>query len=331
MKYVIYLVLVFLFLGCEKEDALTSKIKLENLYVIEDDPNNPVKHRIYDIYTQYGVPVYFNDTIGKVFVKTDVTGKDVYRYETLDLAWGFTSYSDVKYNYEYLIDPDEQLKALGIIEEYLRVASKLLYPFNFFVTKSATIVDQKDSKKLYEKGAYTINYRTVLMTGDWTEDLVASLPETMMREMVKSKILNYKDQLAAFNDVSDKVWYGEMWTDLDPHWYDYVDGTDKPRWYFSPSALDDSWFGVASMEPEELAEFRAAIRLAIGQFGFVSAGKFTSLSSPSDSETDLVAYISEMLNHSKAEFEKLWGNSPLVMENITIIFFIQHSIRDCGQ
>ena len=148
---VLYLLLALLVLGCEKESGLTSKIELEDLYAIKDDPSDPVKHRVYELYSKYGIPVYFNDTIGKIFVKKDVTGKDVYRYETLDLSWGFTSYSQLKYSYEYMTDPDEQLTALGIIEEYLELAAKPLHPFNFFVTKSAKTIDIKDEEKIYKE------------------------------------------------------------------------------------------------------------------------------------------------------------------------------------
>ena len=318
---VLYLLLALLVLGCEKESGLTSKIELEDLYAIKDDPSDPVKHRVYELYSKYGIPVYFNDTIGKIFVKKDVTGKDVYRYETLDLSWGFTSYSQLKYSYEYMTDPDEQLTALGIIEEYLELAAKPLHPFNFFVTKSAKTIDIKDEEKIYKEGEYKIHFRTVLMTGDWTESQITSLPNEMMREMVKNKITNYKDLLAAFNSVSDRVWYGKSWAKLDPHWYDYVDGTTWPRYYFSPSALSDTWYAINEFEPEELEEFRAALRLAMGQFGFVAGGQ-SSLYTPGDNEKDLVSYISEMLNRSRDEFIELWGESPLVMAKYEILYHI---------
>lgn len=59
-----------------------------NCMLLQDDPDDPVKHRIYEIYETYGIPVYFNDTIGRIFLKTDVHGQPVYQYEKLDLAWG---------------------------------------------------------------------------------------------------------------------------------------------------------------------------------------------------------------------------------------------------
>lgn len=323
MRNVIYLVFAFLILGCGNEDELTSKIEIENLYGIQDDPSDPVKHRVFEMYSEYGIPVYFNDTIGRIFVKKDVTGKDVYRYETLDLAWGFTSYDRVTYDYEYMMDPDEQLKALDIIENYLKLAAKPLHPFNFFVTKSAKITDSNDKEEIYEKGAYTINYRTLLMTGDWTDSQVENLPGEMVREMVKSKIVNYKDLLEAFNTISDPTWYGEIWSNLDPHYYDYVDGIGQPKAWFTPSALSEDWYLASYFTEEKLAEFRAAVRAAIGQLGFVNGDpSWGNVLSPSNNEKDLVLYITEMLRLSRDEFEELWGGCPLVMEKYEILYDI---------
>lgn len=59
MRNVIYLVFAFLILGCGNEDELTSKIEIENLYGIQDDPSDPVKHRVFEMYSEYGIPVYF--------------------------------------------------------------------------------------------------------------------------------------------------------------------------------------------------------------------------------------------------------------------------------
>ena len=55
-------------IACSKESTLESRINLDELYVIQDDPDDPVKHRIYEIYETYGIPVYFNDTMGNRFI-----------------------------------------------------------------------------------------------------------------------------------------------------------------------------------------------------------------------------------------------------------------------
>ena len=100
-----------------------------------------------------------------------------------------------------------------------------------------------------------------------------------------------------------------------------METTDKPSYYFSPSALSDTWYAINEFEPEELEEFRAALRLAMGQFGFVAGGQ-SSLYTPGDNEKDLVSYISEMLNRSRDEFIELWGESPLVMAKYEILYHI---------
>ena len=80
------MLLACLLLACQKEDGITPGTGFENLYTIQDDPNDSIQHKRYELYTTYGVPVFFNDTIGKVFVKTDVNGDSVFRYETLELG-----------------------------------------------------------------------------------------------------------------------------------------------------------------------------------------------------------------------------------------------------
>ena len=66
MRRFIYMCFCLLMIACSKESTLESRINLDELYVIQDDPDDPVKHRIYEIYETYGIPVYFNDTIGRI-------------------------------------------------------------------------------------------------------------------------------------------------------------------------------------------------------------------------------------------------------------------------
>ena len=67
MRRFIYICFCLLMIACSKESTLESRINLDELYVIQDDPDDPVKHRIYEIYETYGIPVYFNDTIWMIF------------------------------------------------------------------------------------------------------------------------------------------------------------------------------------------------------------------------------------------------------------------------
>lgn len=331
MRNVIYILLIVLISGCQKEDALKPNLEYDHLYVIEDDPSDPVKHRVYEIYKQYDVPVYFNDTIGKIFMKNNIHGNPVYRYETLDLGWSFTSYSNTKYHYEYMIEAEERMKALDIIENYLKLASKALYPYNFFVVKSASTEDTQGGIKNYKAGDFVINFRSLLMTGDWVSSGVEGLPADMRREMVKNKIMNYKDLLSAFNNTSKAEWYDVSYKSLNPNHFDALvvpnefewkyETMAPPEYYFGPGCFETNWWGAKEFTLEGLENFRAAVRLKIGLWGFVSSG-YTGGSTPIDTEHDLTAYISEMLNYSREEFGELWGASPLVMKKYDILYEI---------
>ena len=44
--------------ACQKEDGITPGTGFENLYTIQDDPNDSIQHKRYELYTTYGVPVF---------------------------------------------------------------------------------------------------------------------------------------------------------------------------------------------------------------------------------------------------------------------------------
>lgn len=127
----LYILLICLLLACQKEDGITPGIGFENLYTIQDDPNDSIQHKRYELYTTYGVPVFFNDTIGKVFVKVDVNGDSVFRYETLDLNWTFSGSNSgsVTYQVTRLTDPDLMMKSLRFCRNLSKNSQPALYPY----------------------------------------------------------------------------------------------------------------------------------------------------------------------------------------------------------
>ena len=144
------MLLACLLLACQKEDGITPGTGFENLYTIQDDPNDSIQHKRYELYTTYGVPVFFNDTIGKVFVKTDVNGDSVFRYETLDLNWAFngTNSGSVTYQVTRLTDPGLMMKSLRFAEIFLKNSQQALYPYALWLTEkcyqlSSAGVEQK--------------------------------------------------------------------------------------------------------------------------------------------------------------------------------------------
>lgn len=332
--------------GCDKrEEDLTPTIKPEQFYVIQDNPADSVQHLAYEIYQKYGVPVFFKDTIGRTFVKTDIHGDSVFQYETFDLAWGFTGYSDAKYTIHYMNKPEEQMQGLRIVEEFLQQSDKVLHPFTFLIADSLVKVDNTGKRTLISETDFLINFRTVFLSGGWEND-VSYYAKNILRASIETKIGKFPDDLAVFKEVSDKNWYGgKGWVDLDPtvnaiipNPYDLIGWggiMSSPLLPFSAQILRNGWFGEQYFKGEEpdlgfppsfpyrdLLELRHNVRMKIGQFGFVDGNKNTLLATPATPDDDLSDYIVEMLKYDKAGFEAVWGEAPLVMKKYNIIYNI---------
>lgn len=306
MKNVLLIILAFWMLGCNKsEEALEPAVHYDHLYIIQDNPADSIQHKRYEIYQKYGVSVYFNDTVGRVYVKQNIHGDSVFHYETLDLAWGFTSHSDIDYSYKYITDPSQKMKGLEIMEEFLELANEKLYPFTVLITKSAIGIDNTGRETLIQEGAFKTNYRMLYLSGDWTEAQINNLPNDILKGCIKDKIKNYRDNLAEFEDVSNQGWYDEFWWDLDKT---LPVGTDA-------GVLSPGWWKFDRYTPEQIAAMRTEVRGQIGPFGFVCG----DLYSPRDYDADLDGYISEMTVYPKAQFEEYWGSHALVMKKYRIL------------
>lgn len=88
MKRNIVVLLVSLVLvacGDEGENPGISNLD-RNWYVIEDNLDDPVDHERFLIYEQYGVSVYYNDTVGSM-IRQDQWGNDYCYYEVLQVFY----------------------------------------------------------------------------------------------------------------------------------------------------------------------------------------------------------------------------------------------------
>ncbi|MDE6452399.1 MAG: hypothetical protein K2L23_09005, partial [Odoribacter sp.] len=195
----LYILLACLGIACQREEEIIPGIEYENLYTIMDNPDDSVQHKRYELYKTYGVPVFFNDTIGKVFVKVDIRGDSVFHYETLDLNWAFSSTNSgsVTYQVTRLTTPELQMKSLRFAEVFLKNSQPALYPYAVWLTEkcyqlSSVGVEQKEMVS---------RYRNVMFS--WIDELKE---EKMLEkaigfrnEMVKLKVQEYKTELNTDN------------------------------------------------------------------------------------------------------------------------------------
>ena len=115
MKHIfLFLCSVLALAACSSEDPITPRLTYGNDFVITDQPNDSIQHTRYLIYKDFGVPVYFNDTIAKHTEGIGVDGKPRTTYETVDLNWTFSGYNrGVKYSYVYLTAPEDQMRSVS--------------------------------------------------------------------------------------------------------------------------------------------------------------------------------------------------------------------------
>ena len=102
--------------ACSEEDDLTPSRTDQNWFVVEDDPNDPLTHLRYQIYTDYGVPVFYNDTLGAQ-IRYDRHGEAYTYYEILKVDYNLSSYA--KIDYVLADDTTDVMLALELMDKYL--------------------------------------------------------------------------------------------------------------------------------------------------------------------------------------------------------------------
>lgn len=344
----LYILLACLGIACQKEDGITPGIIYENLYAITDDPTDSIQHRRYELFEKYGVPVFFNDTVGQVFVKVDVNGDSVFRYETLDLNWAFssTNSSTVTYHVTRITDPALQMKALRMAETYLENSFPALYPYALWLTKDCYVISSSVEQK-----EVVSRYRNLLFAGIdgiAEEDMPAKAKE-FRNEVVKLRVQNYETQVKAFNSVTDEKYYDVRWStlypkEIVPHW-----NNPNTAWYPFGFALEKEWnqedrsallrevrnygnntderFKMGKWTEEDFDVYNAYCRPLVGAFGFITYDVLSGsvAYTPQNTENDLTYYLEEMLKYSREEFLERWESSPLVLKKYEILYAV---IRD---
>lgn len=317
MKKLLYFVIGLVFVSCSKEE-LDQPVIYENLYEIQDDPSDPVRHRIWQIYEKYGMPVYFNDTVGKYYVKDDIYGNPYYRYELLDLNWNF--YSDnsqtVTYKNYYQTDPEQQMISLDFVEKLLEKISKPLQPYAMFLADSIAIMDDKGGGYLL----YKVQFRLVSVTGLHKKSEIAkdSLIDKLTRSLIELRMPKYLTYVNRFNSICKSGWYNSKWKDLgidDMGSFGTSIFTEQTKQYLMKGTQWD-----APWTEEQVEEERDRIRNLIGAFGFVGGSTYSTGFSPDNASRDLDTYMTEILSCNRAEFERRWGNYPLVMKKYEILY-----------
>lgn len=338
MKYVVYSIMILFFFACGKEDTLTNEIDFSNPYAIEDNTSDAVQHERFLIYQDFGLSVYFNDTINEVLVRNDIYGNPVYRYETIDAKWTFFNDADQAIagdlEYVYTQGEERQLNALKMVRLYCEKSSKVLRPAMMLVVDTIFNVNG-DTRVAYDNRS---NFRALLWAGLADKDTLTVEGEIseLKKNFVETRMANYEDVVNEFGSVSESQWYGNTHLFTYPTSDIYGLGTYVGR-YAQPESLfgvntigdyDDmaswnlyyAWYGAYFEANDYYERSKVAYCAVVGPYGFVHPWPNTAAGAPTNVDQDLGYFLDLMLFYSREEFEHYWGGYPLVMEKYEILY-----------
>lgn len=329
-KYIFYLLLVLVWASCEKEDALESKVDYFNLYTITDNPNDSVQHLRYEIYKEYGIPVYFTDTVGKYPLAVNIYGDTIYEYELLDLNWEFTNSAeeDRIIEYDFLDDDTKKYNSLLFVKKFIENSAPSLRPLSMMVVDSLMVIGGNGGQG-WEKELH--NFRTIVWAdiATMTEEEQDALIDETCKNLVGEKIQNYTYEITQFQMVSDQ-YYGNRYPTPLPYPATCITEIVDEN---NPFAYLRTWFGqnyviwvydYGYSHEEAIAEInnmRASYCAITGAWGFVYGyGILASYQAP-NADDDLDCYLERILSdNSAAWFEKYYSNYPLVMKKYEILY-----------
>lgn len=340
-KHIAYSFCLFfavLWTACEDTEKLENKIDFSSPYVLTDDPNDPIQHHRYLIFKEYGVPVFFNDTVSQTYIADDYDGEPIYRYETLDLNWSFSSHNKdkVKYMIEYYDEEDieNQEKALKFVDAFLGEASKPMRPFSIFLTKSLTKVEENKAPEAFD---YWSGFRTLVIPNvqNVAEERIGEFSSEILRSMLIDKVKGTSTVVNEFGEVSNKnKYYDKPWVNENNNGgLGCVWGVVHKGTYWKPSLLYteaqqkkivSEWWSSGINTDEEFEAERAIIFQQIGQFGFICGSQSYSqmedhMRSPKNVSEDMEFYLKTILEIGETEFMNRYGESPLVVKKYNIL------------
>lgn len=319
------------------EDALKPEIDFSSPYVMKDDPSDPIQHRCYEVYKQYGVSVFFTDTITKEYIGEDHFGKPLYKSETLDLNWDFTSNSSKgsKYVFDYLKDAEQKTNAMRFVDIHLSRVSKSMRPFTILLTDSIHRVKGTETTD-YQ---YVSNFRVLAMAKlrDMTDRQLDSLSLAIISKTVIDKVKLNSSLTARFYAVSDKGgYYGKEWQEIGSTLKYFTEAKWKNA-KLAPNVIWNEGAYEASCAKNPYSVFnpnrgwteeafntaRTEITAEAGKYGFICGdcyldGAMGHLNTPSKDD-DIQFFVTKMLDLGAAKFKERYGKSTLVMKKYDIL------------
>ncbi|WP_303179082.1 hypothetical protein [uncultured Butyricimonas sp.] len=126
-------------MSCGDDDHL-SPSDLDGDWYVLTDSEDPLDHLRYTVYETYGIPIFYNDTIGRQDRGVDNAGVPIIYYEILNPNYSIESSTEYA-QYELSDNPEAITAGVEFIRDEIfpRLVSPKLYPRSFLLVKTLTL------------------------------------------------------------------------------------------------------------------------------------------------------------------------------------------------
>ena len=230
----------------------------KNWYVVENKPGE-LNQLLYKVYTEIGMPIFYNDTLGVWEDGVDAYGKPVIRHELLMIGYTVSDYYDDVCKYVLSDDEEGMIAAVEVLQkEVFPKLSQIQLPNCILLVDTLYTLQDTNwvvSNVLKEVRGTVVGINVTNMEGSGVETLTNEeegvkvinvknmTPEAQQEwglsilneELAANLAANYSEELNAFYEISRLAGDSYGWDySLSMKWYDGIMATiyNKPAEYY---------------------------------------------------------------------------------------------------
>ena len=292
---IITLALVIFCASCQKEEVTKFPDYDKDWFVLVDNPSDPADHAAYLFYKEFGIPVFYNDTIG-VQERVDVWGNKYMHYELLSLNYSMggmaTSTSSPTISSLTYCSKQSVPGAISYLKENIMpLIPAAIHIHSFLLVESMT--SQSFGNAAF-KGMNTLVVASASKLPTMTDDQKKKFNGAVLRAALSDYIINqgrFDTELEKFNNVSavlcpTKNIYG-LYT-----------------YYLSSSYITG---------------LPAGVPINVNTVGFLSTDPTSTYYTPKSTWMDVNMYLEAILSGPQADFVSKYGTFEKIMIKYAII------------
>lgn len=292
---IITLALVIFCTSCQKEEVTKFPDYDKDWFVLVDNPSDPADHAAYQFYKEFGIPVFYNDTIG-VQERVDVWGNKYIHYELLSLNYSMggmaTSTSSPTISSLTYCSKQSVPSALSYLKENIMpLIPKAIHIHSFFLVENMS--SQSFGNAAF-KGMNTLVVASASKLSTMTDDQKKKFNGAVLRAALSDYIINqgrFDTELEKFYKVSTALCPTKNIYGL----YTY---------YLSSSYITG---------------LPAGVPININTVGFLSTDPTSTYYTPTSTWMDVNMYLEAILSGPQADFVNKYGTFEKIMIKYGII------------